>query len=116
MLEVKTEISQGVVFLRPRGRIDPLTVDDFERELERNIKEGRVKIILDCSELEYISSAGLGVLIGHIEEIREKGGDLVICCTTSRVYQIFDLLGFTRIYRFFPDIGAALRVFVDEQS
>ncbi len=116
MLDIKTEEREGVVLVLPRGKIDPLTVEDFERELEKNIKEGKVKIVLDCSELEYISSAGLGVLIGHIEEIREKGGDLVICCASPRVYQIFDLLGFTKIYRFTPDRDSAFRVFLDAQG
>ncbi len=116
MLKVKTESLGEVTVILPEGRIDPLTVDEFEKSIEESIKNGRVKIILDCSRLDYISSAGLGVLIGHIEEIREKGGDLVICCTSSRVYQIFDLLGFTKIYRFFPDRPSALKSFVHGEN
>ncbi len=107
MLEVRKENTGNVTVIIPKGSIDPLTVDEFERALEESLKEGKVKLVLDCSFLDYISSAGLGVLIGHIEEIREKGGDLVICCTSTKVYQIFDLLGFTKIFKFFPDRNSA---------
>ncbi len=106
-LKIEKNEKKNVFVIKPIGRIDPLTVEDFDEAIADAIKKGKVKIIIDCSRLEYISSAGLGVLIGYIEEVREKNGDIVICCTNPGVYEIFDLLGFTKVYRFFPGLDKA---------
>jgi len=110
-LKLKKKEESGILLIKPVGRIDPITVEVFDKAIEDAIKSGKYNIIIDCSELSYISSAGLGVLIGYIEEVREKGGDIVICCTSSEVYEIFDLLGFTKIYKFFPDTEKARNFF-----
>jgi len=106
-LKIEKIEKDGLFIIKPLGRIDPITVEDFDVSIAEAIKKGKVKIIIDCSGLEYISSAGLGVLIGYIEEVREKGGDIVICCANPGVYDIFDLLGFTKVYKFFPGLDEA---------
>lgn len=98
---------ENICIIKPQGRIDPITVEYFDVAIAEAIKKGKVKIVIDCSGLDYISSAGLGVLIGYIEEVREKGGNIIICCTNPAVYDIFDLLGFTKVYKFFPDLDEA---------
>ncbi len=116
MLEIKRQIIGDVVIISPQGRIDPLTCEEFDRELHHHISQGNVKIILDCSSLEYISSAGLGAIIAHLEETREKGGDIFICCTNSKVYEIFDLLGFTKIFKFYKGKQEALQEFINAKD
>ncbi len=110
-LEIKTETFKDISIIKPVGRIDPMTVDDFETAIRKSILNGRTKIIVEGSGITYISSAGLGVLMGYIEEVREKGGDIVVCNISPKIYEIFDLLGFTRIYKFFPSLQEALSYF-----
>jgi len=110
-LEIEREERGNILIIKPRGRIDHLTVEDFDNSIKKAIGEGKFRIIIDCSELLYISSAGLGVLIGYIEEVRENRGDIIICCTSPKVHEIFDLLGFTKIYRFFSKLKEAVAFF-----
>jgi anti-sigma B factor antagonist len=50
------------------------------------------------ADLDYISSAGLGVFMGFIEEVREKGGDIKLSNLSQKVYKVFDLLGFPALF------------------
>ena len=57
--------------------------------------------------LDYISSAGLGVFMGFIEEIREKGGDIKLSNLSTKVFKVFDLLGFPALFEIFEDENLA---------
>lgn len=85
------------------GFLDAHTAPKFEDGLQNLIKEDRVKIIVNLKNLDYISSAGLGVFMGFIEEIREKGGDIKLSNLSQKVYKVFDLLGFPALYEIYDD-------------
>jgi len=86
----------------PQGYLDAHTAPDFESELQKAIESGRVQIIVNCRELEYISSAGLGVFMGCIEQVRDLGGDIKISNLTPKVFHVFELLGFHQLYDLTP--------------
>ena len=66
-------------------------------------------ILLDCRGLNDISSAVLGAIMGLIETVREHGGDILLCSLQKNVFEIFDTLGFTQLYRVFASEGEALQ-------
>jgi anti-sigma B factor antagonist len=76
------------------GRLDTLTSPDLEEELEDKI-EGIEKLVFDLGGLEYISSAGLRVLVGAAHAIDENDGDMVIRNLTVPVRDVFDVTGFS---------------------
>lgn len=76
------------------GRLDTLTSPDLEEELEDKI-EGIEKLVFDLGGLEYISSAGLRVLVGAAQAIDENDGDIVIRNLTVPVRDVFDVTGFS---------------------
>jgi anti-anti-sigma factor len=98
----------GVAVMKPEGFINAHTVRQFEGALEALVQEGRFTILLDCRLLNYISSAGLGAIMGLIETVRENGGDILLCNLQKNVFEIFDTLGFTQLYRVFATEGDAL--------
>ena len=100
-LSIQVRDVDGVAVMRPEGFINAHTVRQFEGALEALVKEGRFTILLDCKTLNYISSAGLGAIMGLIETVRENGGDILLCNLQDNVYAIFDTLGFTQLYRVF---------------
>lgn len=104
----------GVAVVQPEGFINAHTVRQFEIALEELVQSGRIVILLDCGGLTYISSAGLGAIMGLIEPIREKGGDILLCSLQKNVYSIFDTLGFTQLYRVFPDREGALAALAEK--
>jgi anti-anti-sigma factor len=107
-LSIQVREADGVAVMRPEGFINAHTVRMFEDALEKLVAEGRFTILLDCQGLNYISSAGLGAIMGLIESVREHGGDILLCNLHDNVYAIFDTLGFTELYRVFPGEVEAL--------
>lgn len=95
------------------GWLDAHTAPEFERAVQAEVDAGRVRLIVDGTNLRYISSAGLGVFMSFIEEIREKGGDIKICALPPKVRQIFDILGFQAIYDMVDSRAAAVQRFAE---
>jgi anti-sigma B factor antagonist len=89
------------------GYVDAHTAPEFEKAVQAVINEGRHRIIVDCEKLTYISSAGLGVFMGFIEEVREEGGDIKICGLSSKAKQPFEILGFEELFDFCADVAEA---------
>ena len=70
-----------------------------------------LKLILNFSNLEYISSAGLGVLMGLIEEVRSQSGDMKLIKVPEKIYHVLDLLGFPIVFEVLPQLQDALSSF-----
>lgn len=66
------------------------------------------------SDLNYISSAGLGVFMGFIEEIRDNKGDIKLSNMPDKVYKVFDLLGFPALYQIFKEEDEATEKYHDQ--
>ncbi|HJW44658.1 MAG TPA: STAS domain-containing protein [Geothrix sp.] len=107
-LSIAVRQAGDVAVLLPAGFINAHTVREFEEALEGLVQEGRYTILLNCKELNYISSAGLGAIMGLIETVREHGGDILLSNLQDNVFAIFDTLGFTQLYRVFSDEDQAL--------
>ena len=107
-LSIQVRDVEGVAVMLPEGFVNAHTVRQFESAIESLIESGRFTIILDCQGLNYISSAGLGAIMGLIEPIRENGGDIVLCELQPNVRSIFETLGFTELYRVFASREEAL--------
>ena len=74
------------------GRLDSLTAPELEDELEKSY-DGITKLILDLAKLEYISSAGLRVLLGA-SQVMEDQGEMIVRNLTKPVRQVIELVGF----------------------
>ena len=81
-----------------QGELDAHTASELEAAIQKCQSEGRHRIVVNGRNLQYISSAGLGVFIAYIEELRDKGGDLKIASLQPKVYNVFDLLGFPMLF------------------
>lgn len=93
------------------GDLDAATSPLLERAIQAELDAGRHRLVVDGAGLTYISSAGLGVFMGFVEEIRERGGDLKLCRLAPKLRQLFDLLGFPSIFDLVPDVEAAEALF-----
>lgn len=107
-LSIQVRDAGGASVVEPSGFINAHTVRQFEGALENLVQAGRYTILLNCRELNYISSAGLGAIMGLIETVRENKGDILLCNLQENVFAIFDTLGFTQLYRVFPSEEDAL--------
>ena len=98
-----------VALVRLAGFLDAHTVSGFEKDLDRYVEEGRHRMVLDIGELSYISSAGIGAMMGLAQRLRKKGGILVLLNPSDKVFKILDTLGFTKIFQITRDATEALR-------
>lgn len=94
--------------LEVAGYIDTTTSAELEREIKSMIQRDHFKIIVDLARVSYISSAGWGIFISVIREIRENGGDLKLVGMVPDVYEVFELLEFQNILGAFPTVDEAV--------
>lgn len=104
-----------VSVLRLKGFLDAHTASDLERAVQKLLDEKRYKIIVNFRELTYISSAGLGVFMGFIEEVRNNGGDIKLTSMSSKIFRVFDLLGFPTLYEIRDEENQALQSFHNQK-
>lgn len=100
-----------ISILSVNGFLDAHTAPRFEKFIQEEFDAGRTRLVVDCSGLTYISSAGLGVFMSFIEDFREKNGDIKICGLSEPVYQVFDILGFPALFDIVPDRQTAVARF-----
>lgn len=111
--EVSRIDDREISVLHITGFLDAHTVPQFEDALQKLVQEDRIKIAVNLDKLEYISSAGLGVFMGFIEEIREKGGDIKLSNLSQKVFKVFDLLGFPALFDIFENENEVKAKFLD---
>lgn len=93
------------------GELDAHTASRLEDSLKSLIDQNKYNIIVNCSALDYIASAGLGVFMAYIEDVRSLGGDIKLTNMNERVYNVFDLLGFPTLYDIMDEEGQAISSF-----
>lgn len=83
--------------VRIDGVIDTLTAAELEEVIDALLKRGRYCIIVDLAGVDYISSAGWGIFISHIKDVRGNGGDIKLANMIPNVYEIYELLEFDNV-------------------
>ena len=106
--------SDDIQILDLKGELDAHTASDLEAAIQKCQSMEKFCIIVNGANLMYISSAGLGVFMAHIEEIREKGGDLKISSLQPKVFNVFDLLGFPMLFDIVDNESDAISKFQDK--
>jgi anti-sigma B factor antagonist len=93
MVHIKRIQEDGADIISVIGEIDASSSIELDLAIARSVGEGFRKILVDCTALEYISSAGLGVFMSYIEELREKNIPMVIYGMKEKVANTFQILG-----------------------
>jgi anti-anti-sigma factor len=98
---MKVDITQNdnQVAVTIEGRLDTVTSSEFEKHLNPYYSMQGVDLVLDCAAMEYISSAGLRVVLMTHKNITAKGGTFSIRNLTKEVRSVFDMTGFSRILK-----------------
>jgi anti-sigma B factor antagonist len=109
--KINHRTSSGYDVLDLYGELDAHTASQLEDSLKLLIDSQKPNIIVNCRELDYIASAGLGVFMAYIEEVRESGGDIKLTNMNDKVYNVFDLLGFPTLYDILDDEMEAIEKF-----
>ena len=101
----------GVSVLELKGYLDAHTAPELENSFQKLLNDKKFNIVVNCRDLTYISSAGLGVFMAYIEDVRKNQGDIKLTNMTAKVYNVFDLLGFPILYEIYKEEKEAVTRF-----
>lgn len=103
--------SEGVTVIRIEGNLDTQTSPAAQEELERIVEDGARKLLIDFADLAYISSAGLRVLLATAKKLTTEQGEMRMCNMNEVVKEVFEVSGFSTIFKVFPTDAEALAGF-----
>ncbi len=98
------------------GYLDAHTAPQLEQAFQDLLDAGVYNIIVNFRDLTYISSAGLGVFMAFIEDVRSNKGDIKLVGMSPKIFNVFDLLGFPMLYQIFDEEPQAREKFIADSS
>lgn len=107
-IEIAVENQAGLQIIRLKGRLDTMDVPTLEERFKRTLAEGCQKVIVECSELRYVGSIGLGIFISSGKALASQGGKLCFAGLTEHVRSVFEMVGFYTLFEVFPTLAEAL--------
>lgn len=111
-MEITTQEFKHCDLFKVKGRVDSATAPDFSKVLENANNNGRYKLVVDMSELEYMSSAGFRALLATQRNCKHYNrGELVLVGVPERIREALELAGVTELFKTFDDTLAAVGSF-----
>lgn len=104
-------LDSSVTVVELEGTLDMNTAEAFDQLLQKLVQEKKCRIVLNLRGLSYISSMGMGILLGVIREIRNKNGDIKIAEVQPGVYRVFEILEADRFFQFLKTEQDAVSAF-----
>ncbi|MBU4525037.1 MAG: STAS domain-containing protein [Desulfomicrobium sp.] len=83
---------------RIKGRLDASSTTELEQKVLLSLDRGITHLIMDFSELEYINSAGLRILVMSYQRLSSRGGQVMVCGVRDYIAEIFEISGYNRIF------------------
>ena len=111
IMELTETNTDKCLIIRIKGRLDTINSDIFEKRLIELMDQQVNRILVNCSQMDYISSSGLRIMLMALKRIAMSSGKLVICGLQQNVREIFEISGFSAIFEIHPDEEGALGVF-----
>lgn len=108
-LEIELEEIEKVIILRLDGRLDAATAPLLARKIQTLIDDGHIQIALDFAQIDYLSSAGMRVLLSESRKLHAKQGTFLLFSLSSEVEEVLKMAGFDRILHIFPTEKEALQ-------
>ncbi len=102
-MEIREAQEGEILVLEPTGRLDTTTSREFESKVQEVLNGGSLHLLVDFGSIDYVSSAGLRVLLMLGKKLPGMGGSLVLCSLSSAVLEVFEVSGFTRIFAISPN-------------
>ena len=107
-MEISQKEERGIVFLAFKGRLDGTSAIEAEQAVKSILEGDSNRLLFDFAHLEYLSSAGLRVVLGAAKEIKRKDGKFVLCALNSYVKEVFEVSGFGAIIPIADSVEAGI--------
>jgi len=110
-MKISSRQIDGVVIVDMTGRLDAAAAGDGNDQLAQIIRGGQRNILVNLEKLEFISSAGLRVLLLAAKLLQQSGGKLKLCCANALVKDVLEMSGFTSLISLYATEGDAVASF-----
>ena len=110
-MEVVEKKQDGICILTLQGRLDANTADEFRAKILQIIDDGTHNIVLDCEGLDYISSAGLRIVLEATKKVKQSQGKIVLCSLQPYIQEIFEVSKFDAFLSLTSGLDDALKEF-----
>ena len=97
-MDIAEDFQGNILILTPKGRIDSVSSGELEIKVLNYIDKNHHNMILDCKEVDFVSSAGLRVFLMAAKKLKPINGKLVLCNISPEVREVFDVSGFTSLF------------------
>jgi anti-anti-sigma factor len=110
-VEITIQKYKRVAVITVTGRVDSATASEFENRVNEVIEDGQHNLVLDLSQVEFLSSAGLRVLVTTRKTLQAAGGDIVLAQPSDRVVETLDTAGLDVLFERYDTREAAVAAF-----
>ena len=93
------------------GYIDTYNSSFFQKRIAKVVEAGFTNLIFNCASLNYVSSTGIGSFTAFLKMVKPKGGDIVLLEIQPKVYEVFQLLGFSQFFNIKDSMSDAINFF-----
>jgi anti-sigma B factor antagonist len=115
VLEIIKETYNNIDIYRLKGQLDSNSSPEFEQRIFQAISNGSKNVVVDFKCLDYISSAGIRVILRAAKAIKRKDGQIMLCCMHDYVKEVFDISGVGSLLSIVATLDDALQSFSGEQ-
>ena len=103
-MNLEQERREDLLIVRPRGRLDSSSAPEMERLIAEQLDTGTQRLVLDFTSLDYISSAGLRVVLVAGKKLRASKGKMVLVGLQDMVREVFEMSGFLALFAVAPTL------------
>ncbi len=107
----KVDSVEGCLIMYLTGYIDTYNSNFFQKRVTRAVESGFTRLIFHCGGLNYVSSTGIGSFTAFLKAVKPRGGDLVLLEIQPKVYEVFQLLGFSQFFNIKDNLDEAVEFF-----
>lgn len=108
MINISINKDTNATVITIKGRLDTVTAPELEKQLTSVTADGAGTLIMNMSDVDYISSAGLRVLLVAAKIMKSNNGEVLLCGLQGSVKEVLDISGFSSIFKTFDTEAAAL--------
>ncbi|MFP3959941.1 MAG: STAS domain-containing protein [Spirochaetaceae bacterium] len=108
--EEELQVVPGGIVFYLKGYVDTYNSHSFQRRISKAIESGYDRLVFHCAGLAYISSTGIGALVAFLKQLEPQDGDIALVQVQPKVYEVFQILGFSDFFAFADSIEEAARI------
>ena len=110
-MEIRETIKDKISVLELEGRVDITQVDPFSQKIDEIVERGIHNILIDCNKMNFVSSAGLRILILSHQKLGEFDGGIYLCGLNANTKRVFEITGYFNLFKITENQAEAMAYF-----